>query len=376
MTRPLHKDAVQCPKSRPSDGHAGLWFDKFCDQWRVRDESWTMKSETGDGNNPKLNWINTFTNGQVGTARQIDEYALRLRRLVERRRGRAAVFTTEARFVTGLGRSHPVENGFAWHPTLGTPYVPGSSVKGLVRSWAPLDAEPPNEETLDRLLGSAGKAGTLCFLDAVPTAPVRLEADVMTPHYAGWTEQEPPGDWRSPTPIPFLATAAETPFLFGIIACRPVEDGDLDRVAGWLRATLAWAGAGAKTAIGYGRFHHDDETTTRWTQRLSVEDRNRREEREQQEAMSGPEGQWGLKLKGLSEADILDLVRIHLEKEPLEDPRERGAFVQAVTSTGLVEDWRRGAARDSQTLVGKKKLKERARLIDTAPAESNVEKTN
>ena len=115
MTRPLHKDAVQCPKSRPSDGHAGLWFDKFCDQWRVRDESWTMKSETGDGNNPKLNWINTFTNGQVGTARQIDEYALRLRRLVERRRGRAAEFTTEARFVPKLGRSHSVEDGFAWH---------------------------------------------------------------------------------------------------------------------------------------------------------------------------------------------------------------------------------------------------------------------
>ena len=77
----------------------------------------------------------------------------------------------------------------------------------------------------------------------------------------------------------------------------------------------AWAGAGAKTVIGYGRFHHDDETTCRWTQRLSVEDRNRREEREQQEAMSSPEAQWGLKLQGLSEADILDLVRIHLEKE-------------------------------------------------------------
>ena len=32
----------------------------------------------------------------------------------------------------------------------------------------------------------------------------------MTPHFAGWTEQGPPGDWLSPTPIPFLTTAAGT----------------------------------------------------------------------------------------------------------------------------------------------------------------------
>ena len=46
------------------------------------------------------------------------------------------VFTTDGRFVTGTGRSHSVENGFAWHPTLGTPYLSGSSVKGMIRARA------------------------------------------------------------------------------------------------------------------------------------------------------------------------------------------------------------------------------------------------
>ena len=364
MTRPLYCAAVQEPAEREPDGHAGLWFDKFCNRWQATYGSWTMSSQ-GKGSNSKLDWIRSVTDGPIGTKGQIDESALRLARLIHRRRGRAAIFTTEARFVTGLGRSHPVENGFAWHSTLGTPYLPGSSVKGLVRSWAEMDAEPrPDAMTRERLLGAPGKVGGMCFLDAVPIAPVRLEADVMTPHYAGWSEHDPPGDWRSPNPVPFLATAAGTSFLFGIIPCQAVENGDLDTVSAWLRSALAWAGAGAKTAVGYGRFRHDDEQATRWMRRLSDEDRKRNEALARLEAMKSPEGRWRWKLQGLTEAEILELVRIHLEKEPLEDPVERPAFADAVHSTGMVQRWRRGSKNDPRTLVGKKKLKERARLLD------------
>ena len=274
MTRPLPRFAARCPDTRPPDGHAGLWFDKFCDRWRVQGTLWVMKSEKGDdGSNPKLEWIKTLTTGKVGTSRQIDECASRLMRLFDRRGGRCAVFTTESRFVTGLGRSHPVENGFALHPTLGTPYLPGSSVKGLVRAWAKLGAADPSPpcEIVRRLLGDRETAGGISFLDAVPIAPVQLEADVMTPHYAGWTEDEPPGDWRSPTPIPFLVTAAGTPFLFGVVPRRAVPD-DLCTVMPWLCSALAWTGGGAKTAVGYGRFGRDDDRTAALMQRLRDQD--------------------------------------------------------------------------------------------------------
>ena len=95
----------------------------------------------------------------------------------------------------------------------------------------------------------------------------------MTPHYAGWTETEPPGDWRSPTPIPFLVTAAETPFLFGIIPCGDVSDDDLNEVESWMCLALAWSGGGAKTAVGYGRFRRDAASTDGLVRRIRERER-------------------------------------------------------------------------------------------------------
>ena len=190
MNLPLYRGATA--RRRDAGGHAGLWFDKFCDRWRIEQSTWTLKGD--DRNNPKLAWINTLTSGTVGEESQIREAELRLAALVERRGGRWEVFTTASRFVTGLGCSHPVENGFAWHPTLGTPFLPGSSIKGLVRSWAERDADPrPDGESVECLLGSPRKAGSICFLDAIPVEPVPLEAEVMTPHYAGWDKGKPTG---------------------------------------------------------------------------------------------------------------------------------------------------------------------------------------
>ena len=255
MTLPLYRTAGQRPTSRDAKGHPGLWFDKFCNKWRVTGSEWAMKPGRGRDPNPKLSWLRTVTNHPVGASDQIHECVQRLRRLTAARGGRVEEFETASRFVTGLGRSHPVENGFAWHPTLGTPFLPGSSVKGVVRSWAETAANPgPDPEELVRFFGRPDEAGRVCFLDAVPVAPVTLEADVMTPHYAGWDEHDPPGDWRSPTPIPFLTTAAGTRFLFSIIPCGGVTEDDLTLVLQWLQDALAWAGGGAKTAVGYGRF--------------------------------------------------------------------------------------------------------------------------
>ena len=259
MSLPLPNSVIKSRPSRESDGHVGLWYDKFCDQWRVTDSTCAMK----DGNS-KLAWINKLTSGTVGMQTQIRESTSRLVALVDSRGGRWGVFTTASRFVTGLGLSHPVENGFAWHPTLGTPYLPGSSIKGIVRAWAERDADPhPDGETIKCLLGDRGTVGNVCFLDAIPIEPVPLEADVITPHYARWSQKEPPGDWRSPIPIPYLVTAAEAPFLFGIVPrCRAVSDESLHTVMGWMCSALTWAGGGAKTAVGYGRFERNDGKTS------------------------------------------------------------------------------------------------------------------
>ena len=292
MILPLYNRVAKHPPRRDANGHAGLWFDKFCNTWLVKDRTWSMSSQGNDKDGPKLKWINTLAGKSVGVHGQIEECASRIMRLVKSRDGICVVFTTESRFVTGLGRSHPVENGFAWHPTLGTPYLPGSSVKGMVRAWAEQETDPrPGSEELDQLLGKQNSAGSVCFLDALPIKLVKLEADVMTPHYAGWSEKDdPPGDWRSPTPIPFLTTAAGTSFLFGIIPLRHASAQDLILVESWIQDALEWVGVGAKTAIGYGRLARDEERAHDLKERLGEADRQREERvRQEMEAMARAE---------------------------------------------------------------------------------------
>lgn len=374
--RPLYKGAEKARWGHQQLGHAGLWFDKYCDRWSGDRNGWELSAGSD-----KLEWIRTVANGKpVGTKEQIEEYVHRMARLVRGRAGRFAMFETESRFVTGIGLSHPVENGFAWHPTLGTPYLPGSSVKGLVRAWAQTEAEADPKTTgrvfgADNASGSIRHVGRVCFLDAIPIAPVKLDADVITPHYANWTLEQPPGDWSSPTPIPFLTVAAKTCFLFGVISrFNPAADDpdvsehfdpttdDLELVFGCLESALEWSGAGAKTAVGYGRFRRDAKKTHDFEKQLEDEERRHSEELERKEAMKSPEGRWRFKLKDLSETELLDKVRINLEKERIEDREERRAFAKVVWDTGFPEFWQKGIPK-TQTNVGKKKLKQRAQLI-------------
>ena len=323
---PLYKreEDGDCPQKQfhQQNGHAGLFFDKFCNTWSVSGSEWKMEVDS------KLEWINNFTERPVGTRQLLEESTKRLMRLIHKRRGRFKILKSEYRFVTGLGRSHPIENGFIWHPILGTPYLPGSSIKGLVRSWAKENEGLESGSHEEALLGSPKQAGGICFLDAIPTKSVKLKADVMTPHYANWDKDNPPGDWRSPTPIPFLTMEKQTPLLFGIVPHGAVEDDDLDKVMNWLQKALAQSGGGAKTAVGYGRFGYDKKETDEWHNRLD-------KERMQIEAQKSPEGNWRLKLASKSEKDILDLVRKYLkedQKDYLDDDVERCAFVKVVLS--------------------------------------------
>lgn len=280
---PLYRNS-NAPQLRPQGGNAGLWYDKFCSTWTNEGGTqWYLEEGA------KQKWITTVTTAagqpaKVGSARAIAELVDRRNRLVKAFGGVVLNFVTIERFVTGLGREHPVENGFAWHHTLGTPYLPGSSVKGLVRAWAETwwpgpDGWPEAEKAavIKRIFGSEPKGerdhgsrssnddkqvGSVIFFDALPMEPVQLECEIMTPHYGPYyqgsgPEAPPPADWHSPTPIPFLVTASGQKFSFAI-APRRASDGtgasDLALAAEWLENALQELGAGAKTAVGYGRF--------------------------------------------------------------------------------------------------------------------------
>jgi len=261
-------------KTAPS-GNEGLRFDKFVNTWK-RDFT-GFKDEKSGGQPGKTAWIASFA-GKVGDESLLnDAHARRAAFLTAHgTRSRQVEMRTEWRFVTGLGREHPVENGFAWHHTLGVPYLPGSSLKGLLRAWcrevaeATTDVDSDDRRALDQRIAAlfgagptsedpdSGVIGGLIVLDVLPVAPVELRADVMTPHYQPYHTASPenppsPGDWFSPNPIPFLTVAPGQAFCIALLARTEAAGEHLGWVFEHLQEALAWMGAGAKTATGYGR---------------------------------------------------------------------------------------------------------------------------
>lgn len=256
---PLYREITR-PARYTAGGNAGLWYDKFCNQWQVRSPKREVNTSLGpryhvlEGESKKK-WISTVTSqGAVGDKKHLAEVIHRMRELTQACGGLALELVTDSSFVTGMGRSHPIENGFAWHHTLGTPYLPGSSIKGLLRAWIKSQSGGV-DGALTLWFGDPGQVGRVCFLDALPLEPVELGIDVMTPHYAGWTPANPPGDWMSPTPIPFLVVKRCARFLFCMVPQdESLSAGDLHTLKDHLIEALQWMGVGAKTATGYGRF--------------------------------------------------------------------------------------------------------------------------
>ena len=192
-------------------------------------------------------------------------------------RRRIALYS-QTRLVIGLGLPHPTETALLLDRLTGSPYLPGSSVKGLLRETARLvgageldtgdstDAEFWAEH-FDRLFGPllGGEAtpakGELVVYDAFPDEWPALEIDVLTPHfgdYYGDTGEPPtevPADWHDPVPVAFLTVKAGAKVSFWLghrdAAAREAE---LERAKRLLLCGLDWLGIGGKTSSGYGLF--------------------------------------------------------------------------------------------------------------------------
>lgn len=247
-----------------TEGNRGLWYNRFFNGYGA---DWKIPE---DG---KRQWVSDNARSAAGQREVLQAQALRQLALVTALGGRGAVFATDWHFASGLGLPHPVENGLAWHHTLGVPYLAGSGVKGLVKAWVEVWDESLNEPDKARRLvdwfGTTEQAGGFRFFDALPVEPVTLAADVMTPHMAKWYEQgdkiedehrEPdkvPADWHDPVPVPFLVVK-NAKLLFGVAPRHPKFAEELPQVFAALRQALDWLGAGAKTAAGYGRMVEDE----------------------------------------------------------------------------------------------------------------------
>jgi CRISPR-associated protein Cmr6 len=196
--------------------------------------------------------------------------------------------------IVGLGENHPSETGILLDRNLGIPYIPASSIKGVVRfahtigllkdengKWLDLDVlrdrlnikgdknsqlilEEDSKTRIPELFGQAEKdaaqRGALIVLDSYPLDIPRLKVDIMNPHYNEYYQgKRGPTEDQNPVPLKFLVVDQGAEFVFrAIVKHSESKEGIQDELAALCekayRQALTEEGVGAKTALGYGRF--------------------------------------------------------------------------------------------------------------------------
>jgi len=152
---------------------------------------------------------------------------------------------------------------------LNVPYIPGSEIKGAIRSaWRVLQENKMfsgYNELENIIFGSPEQIGATIFFDAYPIDISRSEGnyliipDVISPHYAGEDEKAIHEAKAMPIPIQFLVVAPSTVFEFiigiryDVFKTREILKEAIRRLGA--ATYLAFSrGIGAKTMVGYTRF--------------------------------------------------------------------------------------------------------------------------
>lgn len=265
---PLHKGVQNPPRNESPN--AGLLFDKYVDAWQTGSGSGVAAVSMPEGE-AKRRFYDTASRSMSTYAGGLTQsYIARRHRLLFSLRGRVMSAATVWRLVSGLGSSHPTEAGFIWHRTLGIPYLPASSIKGMMRAWFTYWVAD-DEQARNRVAELFGDTvstgmGRLMVFDAIPVQLPTLEVDIMNPHYTDYysdpRRRTPPADYNSPVPVSFLAVAPGQRFEFALApADHRCTVGDLDDGMRLLQEALSTIGCGGKTAVGYGVFGNFEDRT-------------------------------------------------------------------------------------------------------------------
>jgi len=137
-------------------------------------------------------------------------------------------------------------------------YIPGSAIRGLVRSWA---VKHGFQHEVHTLLGHQNEnqeitAGKIEFLDAWPTTQEKLSLDITNPQEKFQVYHDK-SDAGKPKPLPLYTLGNGKESVEVTIAIRGipglVSKNDVDQVWMWIEQALSFYGVGSRTASGYGR---------------------------------------------------------------------------------------------------------------------------
>ncbi|MCB1157140.1 MAG: type III-B CRISPR module RAMP protein Cmr6 [Leptospiraceae bacterium] len=188
------------------------------------------------------------------------------------------LLTTSWKLAIGLGDHSVLETSVTLHPVYGFPYIPGSAIKGTLRSYIIEEFFNCDEKKAFKdkgfclLFGSPKESqlkehkGILTFFDAYPTHTPNLSLDIMNPHFGDYyqdtTNKKPPADYYNPVPVTF-PVVENTTFQFLVGVDRKyngvLEEGSFFGrlpkilIEQLLIECLQNKGIGAKTSAGYGR---------------------------------------------------------------------------------------------------------------------------
>lgn len=254
-----------------------------------------------------------------------------------------SVMTLENRLLIGLTGNGALETGCSLSRNYGMPYIPGSSIKGVVRAWAK-QYLPDSTAAIEQLFGTYDTdqpnrvAGTVTFHDAwwIPEDGVKpFVLDVVTTHHQAYYNggQAEPSDKDSPIPNHLLAVQGS--FLFVIEG----EPAAIELCQTLLEKALADNGIGAKTAAGYGYMKVDQALM----QRLlgEYEKRLPQEMREQRQAEALRRNEQQLEAAAKVELEMLPSLVISVINEKYQAQRDDQNFRDKVEAwiDRAIEAW-------------------------------------
>ncbi len=230
--------------------HIGLWLDKYYDASLEERKCGSEKCQPGQELVKQVS--------SISFPRSYLFFYERWREQLKNLGARLQVANARGRLAIGLGMESVLETSIALHRTYGVPYIPGSALKGLAASFAHQHLEGDGwrkgHEDHIILFGDTKNAGFVTFFDAlyIPRSGKRgkpLWPDIITVHHPDYYSEgnNPPADWDSPTPIPFLTATGK--YLIALAG----PDEWVETAFEILGLALAQEGIGAKTNSGYGR---------------------------------------------------------------------------------------------------------------------------
>ncbi|NJL65931.1 MAG: RAMP superfamily protein [Microcoleus sp. SM1_3_4] len=140
-------------------------------------------------------------------------------------------------------------------------YIPGSAIRGLVRSWA--KERPEIQLRMRELLGYQDSdtisAGKIEFLDAWPKEPTKLTLDIVNPQERFQVYHD---EKKQSTPLSFYAFGDGESSIELTVAIRGIPGkanaAEVAEVWGWVQQALTLYGVGSRTASGYGAIASPD----------------------------------------------------------------------------------------------------------------------